>query len=73
METRTYKVEGMTCGGCTSSLERLLNAEEGVEKASASHEQNNCTITFDPEKLSEQRIAEIVDQAGFEYKGRADD
>jgi len=69
MEKITYAVEGMTCGGCASSLEKLLKQEPGVEDASASHEDNSCAVTLDPARVSDQRIAEIVDKAGFEFKG----
>jgi copper chaperone len=71
METVKYKVDGMTCGGCSGSLERLLNELDGVSQAKASHEDNSCEVTFDPAKVSDEKIAEIVDKAGFEYKGRA--
>lgn len=72
METRTYNIEGMTCGGCTGSLEKLLQQETGIETASASHEDNNCKVTLDPAQISDERIAEITDKAGFEFKGKAD-
>lgn len=72
METRTYNIEGMTCGGCTGSLEKLLQQEAGIEAASASHEDNNCKVTLDPAQISDERIAEITDKAGFEFKGKAD-
>ena len=70
METRTYNIDGMTCGGCTSSLEKKLLEEEGIEKASASHENNSCEVTLDPAKVSDERVAEITEKAGFEFKGR---
>ena len=31
--THTYKVTGMTCGGCQKKVESLLNSVQGVEKA----------------------------------------
>ncbi len=70
METRTYHIDGMTCGGCTGSLEKRLLTEAGIETASASHEDNRCTLTLDPAQVSDERIAEITSKAGFEFKGR---
>ena len=72
METRTYNIEGMTCSGCTGSLEKLLMQEAGIEKASASHEDNKCEVKLNPAQINDERIAEITDNAGFEYKGKAD-
>ena len=72
METKIYNIDGMTCGGCTSSLEKKLLEEPGIEAASASHEANNCEVTLDPAKVSDERIAQITDKAGFEFKDKAD-
>ena len=52
MEKRTYNIDGMTCGGCTSALEKKLLEDPGIETASASHENNSCEVTFDPAKMS---------------------
>ncbi len=72
METRTYKIDGMTCGGCTSSMEKRLLREPGIKAASASHETNSCEVTLDPAIITDERIAEIAGKAGFEFKGKAD-
>ena len=72
MEKATYNVDGMTCGGCTSSLEKLLTKETGIDTATASFENNSCDIVFNPAIVSDEKIAEIVDKAGFEFKGKAE-
>jgi copper chaperone CopZ len=69
METKTYHIDGMTCGGCTSSLEKLLLQEQGITSASASHQDNTCRVTLDPAAVSDDRVAEITTRAGFEFKG----
>ncbi len=71
METKTYNIDGMTCSGCTSALEKKLLEDPGIEAASASHENDSCDVTLDPAKVSDERIAEITDKAGFEFKGTA--
>jgi len=72
MESKTYNIDGMTCGGCTSALEKKLLEEPGIESANASHEDNSCEVTLDTAKVSDERIAEITDKAGFEFKGTAE-
>ncbi len=59
----TVGVEGMTCGGCASRLERVLLATEGVTSASVSLEDKQVVVVgpIDPEA-----IAAAVEQAGFE-------
>lgn len=66
METITFKVSGMTCGGCSSSLEKKLSEEAGVAKASASHDENRATVTYDPAVVGEPRLIEIIEDAGFD-------
>ncbi len=70
MQTVTYKIDGMTCGGCTDAMEKLLLQEDGIETAKASHESNVCQVTMDPARITDERIAEITRRAGFEYGGR---
>lgn len=69
MEKHVYTVDGMTCGGCSGSLERLLKQEPGVGAASASHVSGTCEVELDPAKVSDKRIAEIVAKAGFTLTG----
>jgi copper chaperone CopZ len=54
-------VEGMTCGGCASRLERLLLATEGVQSASVSIEEHRAVVVGIPAK----KVAEVIHSAGF--------
>lgn len=62
----TYRVTGMTCGGCARSLtSAIAHAAPGVA-VSVSHEESAATITgaHDPAV-----IAKAVAAAGFEFGG----
>ena len=56
------KVEGMTCGGCASRLERLLLATDGVESASVSIEDKRAVVVG----LSAAEVTEVIHKAGFQ-------
>ncbi len=56
-------VGGMTCGGCSSRLERLLSKEDGVLNASVSLDRKEASVVG---TISTERIREIVENAGFE-------
>jgi copper chaperone CopZ len=43
--THTYKVTGMTCGGCEASVKKKLEALPEVSEATASHLNQTATIT----------------------------
>ncbi len=68
MDTITLKISGMTCGGCSSSLKKLLEAADGLTQADVSHEANNAVVTYDASKISLEQFEEIIDGAGFELE-----
>lgn len=66
MEKIELKVEGMTCGGCSSSVEKALNAKSGVAQVSASHEEDKVSVDFDPAVIAQATIEEAIEDAGFD-------
>ena len=61
--TYTLKIEGMMCEGCSSSVRESLE-DLGATQASANHETASATATF-AEPVTEEQLAEAVDDAGF--------
>ncbi|QAA81634.1 copper-translocating P-type ATPase [Aequorivita sp. H23M31] len=45
--THTYKINGMTCNGCRSHVEKTLSEVEGVSNASVNLEKAEATIEMD--------------------------
>ena len=66
MTTTTLKVEGMTCGSCTSSVESGLRAVEGVGSVSVSLVMERAVVTHDADKISAQQLKDIVEDRGFD-------
>ncbi|AOX18990.1 heavy-metal-associated domain-containing protein [Kozakia baliensis] len=64
--TTTIKVDGMTCDGCSSSLQRALAAVDGVSKAEVTREPGQATVTYDSVKVHPARLDAVVEDAGFE-------
>ncbi len=69
MEKVLIPIEGMTCGGCTSSVEKALSARDGVASASASLEGANVEVEFDPAVIMQGQIEEAIRDAGFDVPG----
>lgn len=69
MDKILIPVEGMTCGGCTSSVERALNARTGIQKATASLEGANVEVEFDSAVIAQGQIEEAIRDAGFDVPG----
>lgn len=66
MEEVTIQVQGMTCGGCVSNVNAVLQALPGVEQAQASLPQSNATVRFDPAQVSVEQLRAAVEEAGFD-------
>ncbi|KOS19439.1 Copper-transporting ATPase 2 [Escovopsis weberi] len=63
--TTTIAIEGMTCGACTSAVEGGFNGIPGVKKFSISLLSERAVIEHDPDLLTADQIAEIIEDRGF--------
>lgn len=63
---QTYHVKGMTCTGCSSSVEKALNRVSGVEKATVNLAAENATVIFDENDTGPEELATAVEDAGYE-------
>ncbi|MBP47024.1 MAG: hypothetical protein CMH53_03715 [Myxococcales bacterium] len=61
--TVEVRVQGMTCGGCSSRLERALNKSEGVDSASVVLDEAKAIVSG---RLSVEQVSAIIESAGFE-------
>lgn len=60
-------VIGMTCGGCSGRLERVLMEKSGIISAEVSHE-SGLAIIHATNSVTELEIKNIVKSTGFEIK-----
>lgn len=56
MEKITLKIEGMTCGHCEKSVDRIIKGIEGVSECSVSIKDSSAEVTFDNSKTNKQSI-----------------
>jgi Cu+-exporting ATPase len=73
MTTTTLKVEGMTCGACTSAVESGLQPLDGVGSVSVSLVMERAVVSHDASKISAQEIREVVEDRGFDAEVLASD
>ena len=59
-------VPGMTCAACPVTIQKSLAKVEGVIEASASFENMNATVKYDPTKISTKDLIEATRNAGYE-------
>jgi uncharacterized protein len=61
-EARELAIEGMTCGGCAARLQRVVNAQDGVEAATVSFETGLLVVSGE---IALPQLHEAVENAGF--------
>lgn len=62
---KKYKVTGMTCSACSSRVEKCVGKLDGVNTVSVNLLTNSMQMDFDESKLTEEKIADSVTQAGY--------
>lgn len=66
MTTTTLKVDGMTCGACTSAVESGFKDVDGVGNVSVSLVMERAVVVHDTEKINAEQIREIIEDRGFD-------
>ncbi|KAH8179476.1 e1-E2 ATPase domain-containing protein [Sarocladium implicatum] len=64
--TTTVAIEGMTCGACTSAVEDGFKGLDGLLKFNISLLAERAVITHDVTKIASDKIAEIIEDRGFD-------
>lgn len=64
-----FKIKGITCASCSSSIESLLGELNGIESAMVSSLEGHTVVKYIPELLSAETIKETIENAGFEVDG----
>ena len=65
MVTEKYKIDGMTCAACSSSVERVTRKLEGVKESNVNLTTGLMTITYDDTLANPDKIVAKVTKAGF--------
>lgn len=66
MATTTVKVDGMTCGACTSAVESGFKNVAGAGAVSVSLVMGRAVVHHDPAILTADKVAEIIEDRGFD-------
>ena len=64
MTEKTFKISGMHCAACSSSLERFMQRQEGVQSVSVNLTTEKMDIVYD-DNLDVPKICELVSRLSF--------
>ncbi|PJA97360.1 MAG: copper resistance protein CopZ [Ignavibacteriales bacterium CG_4_9_14_3_um_filter_34_10] len=62
METKKYKISGMSCQHCVMAINKELQKLQIEDKKT---EIGSAEITFDEQKLTEKEIISAIEEAGY--------
>ncbi|OGZ94788.1 MAG: hypothetical protein A2131_00910 [Candidatus Sungbacteria bacterium GWC2_49_10] len=65
MIKKTYNIEGMHCGACSTGIELFLSNTEGVTSVKVGWELKKGEVEYDETKLKDEDIIKIIEEAGF--------
>ena len=68
-QKKTLKITGMSCASCAARIEKVLNKQEGVKRATVNFTLEQATIEYDDQLVREQQLHEIIRRLGFNVIG----
>lgn len=66
LETLTFPVTGMTCAGCAASVESMIGAQTGVEKAEVNYATQSVKVAFHPDVVGPRNLRQSVQSIGYD-------
>lgn len=66
--TTRFYIDGMTCGGCASRIEKALRANLPEVEPVLEVETKRLVATFDPDRIAVSQIVGVVSGVGYEAK-----
>ena len=70
MPTLSFDVSGMTCGGCTGSVQRMLSKIHGVSHADVTLNPGVASVVADSERVTSAQIEAAITGLGYPAKAR---
>ena len=65
MQTFKFDVHGMTCGGCTGSVQRTLGKIVGVSHVAVSLSPGSASVEVDTERVTPGQIEAAIGSLGY--------
>ena len=65
MKRVVLAIDGMTCINCQNKIEKKLNKTVGLTKVKVSYSKGTAEFSYDPDKISIERISDIIINLGY--------
>lgn len=64
--TQTFPVSDMSCASCAVRVDKTLNNQTGVVKASVNYATASATVEYNPEQTTAEKLKTAVQDAGYD-------
>jgi len=71
MKKLTFKIIDMHCTSCAMTIDGDLEDTGKVKSSKTSYAKGETEVEFDPEKINEKEILEIIKKTGYTAKASA--
>ncbi len=61
----TFKVSGMTCAGCETTIKFALEQTPGVQGAEVSYERGEAVVEYDPNVTNTDKLRAAINETGY--------
>lgn len=68
MKTATFKVEGMTCVSCETTIRLALERTPGVRRSQVSYDRSEAVVEYDPQKTTLKKLRDAINSTGYTVK-----
>ncbi|WP_041223545.1 heavy metal translocating P-type ATPase [Deferribacter desulfuricans] len=72
MREKIFTVKGMTCASCVNRIEKKVSKIDGIEKVSVNLATEKMLVSFNPEKVDDEKIKNAVKDAGYDIEEGSD-
>lgn len=64
--TQTFPISDMSCASCAVRVDKTLNNQTGVVKASVNYATASATVEYNPEQTTAEKLKAAVQDAGYD-------
>ena len=65
MKKVVIKISGMDCSACVINIDGALEDAQGVFEARTNYAKSRTDVSFDPKKISPQKIISLIQATGY--------
>lgn len=68
MNVLTFRVEGMTCASCETTIKLALDRTPGVRRATVSYDRKEAVVEYDPQVTTPTKLRGAINKTGYTVK-----